>query len=195
MWRRRLLWLGSALIVGGASMFGYYFWVQYSADRAQCEARALLDRLIEAQRACQRRSQPAAHPGLRTGDVIGELTVPRLHLSVMVFEGATAGILKIGAGHIPVTALPGDSGNVGIAAHRDTYFRPLRLVRDHDTIVLKTSDGTLRYAVTSTQIVAPSDVDVLAKAPGRDLTLVTCYPFYCVGSAPKRFIVHARKLS
>jgi len=57
----------------------------------------------------------------------------------MVLEGATAGILKIGAGHIPATALPGDSGNVGIAAHRDTYFRPLRLVRDHDTIVLKTS--------------------------------------------------------
>jgi len=113
----------------------------------------------------------------------------------MVFEGATAGILKIGAGHIPATALPGGGGNVAIAAHRDTFFRPLRLVREHDTIVLKTSDGTLRYAVTSTQIVAPSDVDVLAKAPGRDLTLVTCYPFYYVGSAPKRFIVHARKLS
>jgi sortase A len=112
----------------------------------------------------------------------------------MVFEGDDAGILRQGAGHIPGTALPSGSGNIGIAAHRDTYFRPLRIIRANDVIDLKTPAGTSRYTVTETEIVRASDVSVLARAPGRDLTLVTCYPFSYVGSAPDRFIVHARKM-
>jgi sortase A len=131
---------------------------------------------------------------VRHGDVIGELDIPRLRLSVMVFEGDDAGILGQGAGHIPGTALPPGSGNIGIAAHRDTYFRPLRVIHANDVIALKTPAGTSRYAVTEAKIVRPSDVGVLARAPGRDLTLVTCYPFFYVGSAPERFIVHARKV-
>ena len=86
------------------------------------------------------------------------------------------------------------SGNIGIAAHRDTYFRPLRLIRVNDVIEMKTPAGESRYAVTETKVVHPSDIGVLARAPGRDLTLVTCYPFYYIGSAPERFIVHARKV-
>jgi sortase A len=131
---------------------------------------------------------------VRRGDVIGELEIPRLQVSVMVFEGDDAGILSEGAGHIPGTALRSGTGNVGIAAHRDTYFRPLRLVHANDVIALTTPAGVSRYAVTDTEIVQPSDVGVLASAPGRDLTLVTCYPFYYVGNAPQRFIVHARKI-
>jgi sortase A len=131
---------------------------------------------------------------VRRGDVVAEIDIPRLDLSVVVFEGDDAGILEKGAGHIPGTALPSGSGNIGIAAHRDTYFRPLRAIHANDVITLKTQAGTSRYAVTETEIVPPSDVGVLAPASGRDLTLVTCYPFYYVGSAPKRFIVHARKI-
>jgi sortase A len=112
----------------------------------------------------------------------------------MVFEGDDAAILKQGAGHIPGTTLPAASGNIGIAAHRDTYFRPLRAIRANDVITLKTPAGTSWYAVSEHKIVRPSDVGVLAQAPGRDLTLVTCYPFFYVGSAPERFIVHARKI-
>jgi sortase A len=122
------------------------------------------------------------------------MDIPRLDLSVMVFEGDDAGILEEGAGHSPVTALPSGSGNIGIAAHRDTYFRPLRTIHAKDVITLKTQAGISRYAVTETGIVRPSDMGVLAPAPGRDLTLVTCYPFFYVGSAPKRFIVHARRV-
>jgi sortase A len=95
---------------------------------------------------------------------------------------------------IPGTALTPGSGNIGIAAHRDTYIRTLRAIRANDVIALKTPAGTSRYAVTDARIVRPSDVGVLACAPGRDLTLVTCYPFFYVGSAPERFIVHARKI-
>ena len=126
--------------------------------------------------------------------MIGELSIPRLHMSVMVFEGDDARILKFGAGHIPGTAFPQGSGNVGIAAHRDTYFRPLQAVQLNDGIALRTTAGISHYSVTKTEVVSPSDVGVLARAPGRNLTLVTCYPFYYVGNAPKRFIVLARKV-
>lgn len=181
------LWIGGALILGGAVFVGSEIWVHYSAARTQQDAQAWLNRTVSA---------PSPGPRhLRHGDVVGRLTIPRLNLSVMVFEGDDATILKSGAGHIPATALPRGNGNLGIAAHRDTYFRPLRFIRPNDAIEFTTPEGDWRYAVTDIQIVRPSDIQVLAKAPGRDLTLVTCYPFYYLGSAPKRWIVHAKKLS
>ena len=184
--RKWLLWLGSALIIGGAVVLGGRWWSLHEATEAQLRAHEWLS---------QRSVDPRRHTRvLRRGDVIGELEIPRLHLSVVVFEGDDAGILRLGAGHIPDTALPPGSGNIGIAAHRDTYFRPLRQVRVNDVIAMKTPAGESRYAVTETKIVQPTDIGVLARAPGRDLTLVTCYPFYYIGSAPERFIVHARKV-
>jgi sortase A len=127
----------------------------------------------------------------RNGDVVGQLEVPRLGISVMVVEGADGGDLKHAVGHITGTPLPGESGNVGIAGHRDTFFRPLRFVQRNDRIDLHTLRGTYHYRVVSTNLVQPSDVQVL-NSTGRDaLTLVTCYPFYYVGPAPERFIVRA----
>jgi sortase A len=127
--------------------------------------------------------------------VIGRLEIPRLNLAVMVREGADEGTLRRAVGHIPGTALPGNIGNVGLAGHRDTFFRALRNIRKDDTIELQTTAGTYRYLVNSTQIVTPRDVSVLRASGGDTLTLVTCYPFYYVGSAPRRFIVHARQVS
>jgi sortase A len=127
--------------------------------------------------------------------VIGRLEIPRLDLSVMVREGADEGTLRRAVGHIPGTALPGTIGNVGLAGHRDTFFRALRNVRANDTIELQTTHGAYRYLVKSTKIVTPRDVSVLAASGGDTLTLVTCYPFYYVGSAPKRFIVHATQVA
>src|SRR5258708_30031319 len=83
---------------------------------------------------------------IRRGDMIGELSIPRLYMSVMVFEGDDARILKFGAGHIPGTAFPQGSGNVGIAAHRDTYFRPLQAVQPNDRVAFKTKAGTSHYS-------------------------------------------------
>jgi len=123
--------------------------------------------------------------------VIGRLGIPRLKLAVMVREGADEGTLSKAVGHIPGTAMPGTPGNVGLAGHRDTFFRALRNIRPDDTIELETTEGTYRYQVSSTRIVTPRDVSVLKPSGGETLTLVTCYPFYYVGSAPKRFIVHA----
>jgi LPXTG-site transpeptidase (sortase) family protein len=191
--RRWLIWLGSALMIGGAAFLACYWWTVHERTVAQQRAKVWLDRTMASHRPALAPT-PAPAPPLRRGDVVGELEIPRLQVSVMVFEGDDAGILKQGAGHIPGTALPAGSGNIGIAAHRDTYFRPLRAIRANDVISVKTLAGTSRYAVTETEIVRPSDVGVLERAPGRDLTLVTCYPFFYVGSAPERFIVHARKI-
>jgi sortase A len=127
--------------------------------------------------------------------VIGRLEIPRLNLSVMVREGADEGTLARAVGHIPGTALPGQIGNVGFAGHRDTFFRVLRKIHKDDTIEVQTTHGLFRYLVKSTKIVSPRDVSVLAASGGDTLTLVTCYPFYYVGSAPKRFIVHAQQIA
>lgn len=137
-------------------------------------------------------ASPTGPPPKRS--VIGRLEIPRLKLAVMVREGADEGTLSRAVGHIPGTALPGTIGNVGLAGHRDTFFRALRNIREDDTIELQTTSGTYRYLVKSTRIVTPRDVSVLEASGGQTLTLVTCYPFYYVGSAPKRFIVHASLL-
>jgi sortase A len=134
-----------------------------------------------------------APPAMRS--VIGRLAIPRLHLSVMVREGADERTLSRAVGHIPGTALPGKLGNVGLAGHRDTFFRALRNIREDDAIEFETTQGTYRYIVKSTTIVGPRDVSVLAASGGENLTLVTCYPFYYVGSAPKRFIVRAAQVA
>jgi sortase A len=140
-------------------------------------------------------SEPAAAaPALRS--VIGRLEIPRLNLSVMVREGADGRTLSRAVGHIPGTALPGARGNVGLAGHRDTFFRALQNIRENDAIEFETTSGTFRYVVKSTTIVSPRDVSVLAaSAGGENLTLVTCYPFYYLGSAPKRFIVRASQVA
>ncbi len=130
---------------------------------------------------------------LPDGAVIGKLQIPRLGMSVMIVQGDGSRDLRRALGHIPGTALPWQSGNVGIAGHRDTFFRPLRLIRPNDTITLSTLEGAYRYRVVSTQVVPPGDVRVLNPTRSDVLTLVTCFPFYYVGSAPKRFIVRAQR--
>ncbi len=128
------------------------------------------------------------------GGVVGRLDIPRIGVSVMVVEGVKYGDLKRAAGHIPGTALPGESGNVGVAGHRDTFFRPLRSIQRNDIITMSTLQGAYRYRVVRTKVVRPDDVQVLYPT-GRDtLTLVTCFPFDYVGPAPKRFIVQAYRM-
>lgn len=185
------LWIGSALLLAGAIVLGWCGWVWHEAFVAQSHAKQWLER---APAIPVPPPQATAQP-LHRGDAIAELAIPRLRLSVMVLEGDDAGILKLGAGHIPGTDLPWwGGGNIGIAAHRDTFFRPLRLIRPNDLVILRTRAGVSRFAVRDIEIVSPADVQALSPAPGRDLTLVTCYPFFYLGSAPERFIVHARRV-
>jgi LPXTG-site transpeptidase (sortase) family protein len=133
---------------------------------------------------------PAPRPA--PGTVIARLIAPDLGLSTNVLEGSDDGTLARGAGHIEDTALPGESGNIGIAGHRDTIFRPLRRTKVGDELDLKTAGQIYHYRVTRTLIVNPEDVYVLDTTPRPTLTLVTCWPFEFIGHAPKRFIVQAR---
>ena len=131
---------------------------------------------------------------LAEGDVIGEMQVPRLGLSVMVVQGDSHASLRHAVGHLAKSALPGEWGNVALAGHRDTFFRPLRDIRVGDEIRLKTPEHNFEYLVESIEVVAPTDIQVLEPSSGHDLTFITCFPFYYVGPAPKRFVVRAREV-
>jgi sortase A len=139
-------------------------------------------------------SPPAQPPILADGDVLGEISVPRLQLEAVVVQGDSADDLKRAVGHLSNSALPGEHGNVALAAHRDTFFRPLRDIRIGDEIKLKTREHNYGYVVESMEVVAPSDISVLQPSTGHDLTLLTCYPFHYIGPAPKRFVVFAREI-
>jgi sortase A len=128
------------------------------------------------------------------GAIVGEMEVTRLGLKVIVVQGDSPAILQRAVGHLPTTPLPGESGNVALAGHRDTFFRPLRNIRSGDAITFKTLDGEFRYQVESTDVVPPTDVSVLQSHGGQTLTLITCFPFYYVGAAPDRFIIRARQV-
>jgi len=133
----------------------------------------------------------AGPPDVHDGDRVGRLEIPRLGLSVMVFQGVEESELVAGAGHVPGTPPPGGDGNVVIAAHRDTYFRKLSGILPGDQIRVVTLHDTYEYTVDSSETVDPDATQVMESRDRDELTLITCYPFYFVGSAPKRFIVHA----
>jgi len=136
------------------------------------------------------RGAPASPTSL-PASVIGRISIPRLHLSAMVEEGVDNATLSRAVGHIPGTALPGETGNIGIAGHRDTFFQKLKDLQPHDKIDFTTHSGRYRYTVESLTVVEPTDVSVLESTGGQTLTLVTCFPFHYIGNAPRRFIVHA----
>ena len=124
---------------------------------------------------------------------VGRIEISSIGIAAMVLEGTDDVTLRRAVGHIPGTSLPGQKGNVAIAGHRDTFFRGLRNVHRGDAITLTTLKGSYRYRVDSTEVVDPQDVEVLYESDDATLTLITCYPFNFVGSAPRRFIVHARR--
>jgi sortase A len=138
---------------------------------------------------------PAHREPVPSGALLGRIEIPRVGVSSMILNGTTAKCLRRAVGHIEGTPLFGTAGNVGLAGHRDTFFRGLRLIRKGDVIRVETLEGTYEYVVESTQIVGPDDVEVLDASIQPVLTLVTCYPFDYIGSAPRRFIVRAREVA
>lgn len=131
---------------------------------------------------------------LHQRSLVGSMEIPRIGLTAVIWEGIDDETLERGIGHIPGTAVPGDAGNVGLAGHRDTFFRGLRKIRLKDRIRLVTDHGSYQYLVESIEVVHPEEIGVLDASQRPILTLVTCYPFSLVGQAPKRFIVRARQV-
>jgi sortase A len=174
-----LLLVGRGLYeVGGGRI--YQAWRGRQLDRA-------LESLPPTPVSATTRNRPTYAPG----SAIGKLEIPGIGISVVVLEGSDADSLRLGVGRLHNSSLPGEPGNVVLAGHRDTFFRSLREIRPGDQISLRTTQGTFSYTVDWTEVVNPSDIAVLRPTASPALTLVTCYPFYYLGSAPQRFIVRA----
>jgi sortase A len=177
------VWLEWLLLGIGLGCLGMYAFETVEARRFQAERAAEFARAAQAY----------APITVRAGGLVGMLDVPRLKLTTPVIEGDDDTTLKRAVGHLPDTPLPWEGGNTAFAGHRDGLFRPLKDIQIGDEIHFRTSRDEFRYRVTGTSIVAPDDVSVLEKRSQPSLTLITCYPFYYVGNAPKRFIIHASR--
>ena len=187
---RLLRWIQRLLFITGILLLGYVGFTLLETRLYQVSAKRFLENEIRAEK---ERPQAQSKPPVRKGDVLGRLDIPRLGMSVAVLQGTSSRVLRLGIGHIAGTPLPGEDGNIGIAGHRDTFFRGLKDIRRNDEIQLQTASGLSRYAVDWAKVVANDDRSVLAPSNESALTLVTCYPFYFVGPAPKRFVVRAHK--
>ncbi len=189
--RKLLRWSQRLLFITGALALGYVGFILLAARHYQVSAKRSLEVQIHQEEE-HRESPPKL--AVKTGDVLGRVDIPRLGISVAVLQGTSSRTLRLGAGHIEGTPLPGEDGNSGIAGHRDTFFRELKDIRKNDEIQLQTLNGLFRYEVDWVKVVEPNDSTVLQPSTQEStLTLVTCYPFYFVGSAPKRFVVRAHK--
>ena len=136
-------------------------------------------------------AKAAAAPAPAAGTMLGRLDAPSVKLSTAVLEGSDDATLEPRLRPYRGHAVSRPAGNVGIAGHRDTTFRPLRSIIVGDPLEFTTADRVYRYRISKTLIVGPDDVYVLDPTPQPTLTLVTCYPFEFIGHAPKRFIVRA----
>ena len=194
--RRASRWLEWTLWVAGCCALGYSGFSIIEAALTQ----AALTRSFDKSRVTRDGSSVDAaldgrleHSGPAQPGVRHELRlqIASVGLSAMVLEGVKSGTLRVGLGHVPGTSWPGEPGNVVIAGHRDTFFRPLRKIKICDEISLDTPDRTYHYQVNSIEVVDPHEVSALRFHNKDELTLISCYPFFYVGPAPKRFVVHA----
>lgn len=184
--RRFLAYFEVILILTGLVSVGYcaYAWMESQA----AQDRALKELAVMGRRAAGRNPPQEGSP-------VGEIVIPKVGLSAAILEGTEPATLRLAIGHVSGTAEPGETGNICLAGHRDTFFRPLKQISTGDEIELHFPGGTSRYRVADIKTVDPENGEVLEPTPGNTLTLITCYPFYFIGSAPKRFIVRAHAAS
>jgi sortase A len=193
--RARVLLRGAeyALWITGALAAGFCAGVFIEARLYQ----SLQERRLEEAIGAARPLPPATHERREKrpiGSLVGRLEIPRLRFKAIVLEGSDSSTLRVGVGRIPETADPGQRGNIVLGGHRDSFFRPLRGIRAGDQLALVTPHARFQYVVDWTEIVNPTDTSVLKPTAHAALTLVTCYPFQFVGSAPQRFIVRAHQV-
>jgi sortase A len=185
-------WLSLVLLAGGTALL-YVGAREYFDSRAgQYEAAREFERPVPDEAADRAVTHSVSLQGVHRGDTLAKLKIPRLDTELYVVEGDDAKELRRGPGHLIGTAMPGADGNCVIAGHRDTHFRVLKDIKEGDDILLQTDAGQFLYRVKRTRIVTPDNTSSLQPTAGPVLNLITCYPFYYVGSAPKRFVVEAQ---
>lgn len=193
--RRRHRWISPLLLLAGVGLVGYVAARKAEAAWAQRWSAAQLAAAREvpagAPPAAAEEETPPPVPAPRPGEPVARLEIPRLDVDVVALEGVDPDTLDRGVGHFPGSALPGQDGNASFAGHRDSFFRSLGRVAEGDEVRLESPSGDHVYRVTGTRVVGPDEVQVVAPLPGRQLTLVTCYPFDWIGPAPRRFVVRA----
>jgi|SRR5450432_526895 len=199
-WRQQsLIWCQYIFLALGLLALGYSAqsltraWLYQKQARQQMEKQLSYRAALGAGSAAEQQKKMLS-TGLGEMSPIARLEIPRAHVSAMVAEGTSSRVLSRAVGHAIDTALPGQAGNVTLAAHRDTFFRHLGDLRSGDIIYLKEPGHQYKYQVRFTAVVTPKDTWVLHPAGHETLTLLTCYPFHFVGPAPDRFIVRARRV-
>ncbi len=175
-------------MAAGALLIAFAAENRWIGARAQAEARH--SGVLEAGDAAPP-MKPAPSPEPRRGELVARLRIPRIGLDVFVFEGVGEQTLRRGPGHVPETARPGAPGNCVIAAHRDSFFRPLEKARPGDLVVLESGRSRRTFRLARRAIVEPTDLRPLAPSSGDKLTLLTCYPFAWIGPAPQRLVWEA----
>ena len=186
-------------MLGGAIALAWCAYIVTDAAIVQRLAHEALASQSRVNETLVSRPPPGAPASIRSsaearvarGTPLAELSIPSVGLSAVVLHGSDDHTLRLGLGHIENTPLPGEPGNVAIAGHRDSFFRPLRNVQVGDDIVLDTPEERMHYRVSWFRVVDPTDVGVIGPTKNAALTLVTCYPFSFIGPAPDRFIVRA----
>ena len=192
---RIVRWIERGLVALGASSLLWVGVTSLSAIVYQVEHNASLERVGQFLPRPEADAATVVRTTFEAGAPIGRLEIPRIGLTAVVAEGDDEKTLKVAVGHLSDTPLPWQEGNSALAGHRDSFFRPLRHIQVGDDIHLTTVRGTLRYRVTRYTVVDPAELWVLNPSPTAALTLITCYPFDYVGPAPRRFIVHAERMS
>ncbi len=174
-----LLVVGALLVAYVGAQYGHMYFEQRRLQREWQQQQQMRD-------AHHASAQPSDDDGLT------RLTVPKIDLDSIVVEGTSHRALLLGPGHLRTTPAPGEAGNSVISGHRDTFFRHLHELDRGDTLIVRRGGKTFRYEVTGKKVVEPDDLSVIRPAKDTELTLITCYPTYYVGPAPKRLVVFSR---
>jgi len=175
-----LLVMGSVLLLYVASEY----WAMYRSQRS-----------LEAE--WERQSAAVSEtvnrqPALREDQMLTRIVVPKINVDSIVVEGVSRRELSAGPGHMKQTAIPGEIGNAVITAHRDTFFRHIYELNPGDQIQVRRGVRTFTFTVTGKKVVMPEDISVIKPTSDAQLTLITCYPTYYIGPAPKRLVVFSR---
>jgi len=174
-----------ALVILGIALLGYVgseYWGMY---RSQKNLEAEWERQATAV------STPE-HPVLSPDQMLTRVVIPKIGLDAIVVEGASRKALSEGPGHMKETANPGENGNAVITGHRDTFFRHIYELTKGDRVQVRRNGKTFTYEVTGKRIVLPEDISVIKPTHDPQLTLITCYPTYYIGPAPKRLVVFSK---
>jgi sortase A len=213
--KRKLGWVEAGLYLGGVVLLAVFFQIRAEGERQRelgieafrqaVDSQVVLQDQVSGESLSMTVTAPnqelwaekrvreyEASLKVEAGPPLAVMTIAKLNIQVPVYNGANDFNLNRGVARIKGTAAVDVNGNLGIAGHRDGFFRGIKDIAIGDTIELQTARGDAKYTVSSIDIVDPSDVSVLAPTPEKTITLVTCYPFYFVGHAPKRYIVKAK---